>query len=181
MAKSAKDFSDRKAQREFPTCPPQKEDRRDKEYGESLLITDRGCKLLHHAALFACTRWTNLYFPGDLLGGPLRYLFGGWVDDRRLESFRLCGLGHFLPTSHIRYWKSEPTTSNVRVTNPEARMALEELGKALNLNDWWTSENTDAAACTEGPMQDELRSLNVEMAREETTGNKAFIRRSSRT
>jgi hypothetical protein len=146
MAKSPNDFSDRKRQRELPTCPPQQEDPRDTEYGKSLLITDNGCKLLHHAALFACTRWTNLYFPGDLIGGPLQQPFGPWVDDHPVQSRRLFGLGQFLPSSHIRYWKtSERSTPNARVTDPNPQTAIEQLGKALDLNEWWTPENKAAA------------------------------------
>jgi hypothetical protein len=85
MASTDEDLDHRKKQREFPTCPPQPEDQRDKEYGKPLLITRNGCRLLHHAALFACTRWTNLYFRGDPIGGPLRKLFGRGVDDHELR------------------------------------------------------------------------------------------------
>ncbi len=45
----------------------------------------------NHAAVFALTRWTNLYFPwrggfsGDPIGGPLRDTFGKWIVDIPLE------------------------------------------------------------------------------------------------
>ena len=41
----------------------------------------RTIKVLHHGALFACTRWTNLYFPGDFISGPLASVFGRGVQD----------------------------------------------------------------------------------------------------
>jgi hypothetical protein len=164
MAKDECDFCRSKRQREFPTCPPQGTDSRDEEYGESLLeVAIKGKKydvLLHHAALFACTRWTNLYFESDWIGGPPRKMFGWGILERALEPRSLRGR---LPTSHVRYW------------NESEGAALEELGKALDLNDWWTPENTVAAACMEGPVENELRTLNVEMAREETNGNTAYF------
>jgi hypothetical protein len=51
---------------------------------------NHGRTVLHHAAPFAVTRWTNLYFPvkgyllGDWFGGPLQPLFGRGVWDREV-------------------------------------------------------------------------------------------------
>jgi hypothetical protein len=128
MAKDRADFEKRRRAREFPSCPPTREDGRDTDYGQSLLeLTppDAGgvCKLLHHAAPFACTRWTNLFFPRDLVGGTLEH-FGGWIKEPTINS------PHRFP--HTRYW---------RVDEP----AHEELTKALDLDGWWTSENAEAA------------------------------------
>jgi hypothetical protein len=91
--------------RELPTCPPQLEDARDVGYLSPSYTHGGGTtsqkKLLHHAALFACTRWTNLYFEHDIIGGPLRHLFGDGVEDvplvgttRRARSL----------LSHVLYW-----------------------------------------------------------------------------
>ena len=52
----------------------------------------RSIYALHHGAPFACTRWTNLYFPaalgffGDLVGGPLSGVFGQGVRDVAVDS-----------------------------------------------------------------------------------------------
>jgi hypothetical protein len=91
MAKDVAEFKERVHDREFPCCPPTREDSRDEEYGHSLLeLTPRGasgaCKLLHHAAPFACTRWTNLFFRGDYVGGTLRH-FGSWIKEHLTAVF----------------------------------------------------------------------------------------------
>jgi hypothetical protein len=65
---------------------------------------------LHQAALFALCRWTNLYYPGDIAGGPLRDLFGVGIDDRRLEpdiATEGKSLWSLRPGSHIRYWETD--------------------------------------------------------------------------
>ena len=76
---------------EVPVCPPvprsqmvEKTDQPDREVYCSKRL---GRWVPYHAALFAATRWTNLYFPaergfwGDWFGGPLRGLFGPGVLD----------------------------------------------------------------------------------------------------
>jgi hypothetical protein len=129
MAKDQDDFNERKRQREFPSCPPRAEDDRDRDYGQSLLDVqpvgaEKSCRLLHHGALFACTRWTNLYFPNDRIGGSLRDLFGDWICEPSLQS------RYFF--SHTRYWNADEP-------------ALEQLKKSLDLDGWWTAENAEAA------------------------------------
>jgi hypothetical protein len=61
----------------------------------------------HHAALFAVTRWTNLFFEasagglrGDIVGGPIAPVFGPWVLDVPLRS------GTWL-RAHTGYWRSD--------------------------------------------------------------------------
>lgn len=128
MAKGSGDFEARKEDREFPSCPPAVEGKADKDYGHSLLeFTAPGAKspsrMLHHAAAFACTRWTNLYFPGDLVGGTVEP-FGKWIKEPAIQST------HWFP--HTRYWhRQEP--------------ALQQLRTALDLDAWWTAENSEIA------------------------------------
>jgi hypothetical protein len=63
---------------------------------------------LHHAALFACTRWTNFYFPtlagffGDPVGGPMSPWFGRGVRDIPLRSGNLWMDRTVL--AHTAYW-----------------------------------------------------------------------------
>ncbi len=55
LAANEDDLKERLRQREYPSCPPQANDARDRQYDKSLLTTKTGCNLLHHAAPFACT------------------------------------------------------------------------------------------------------------------------------
>jgi hypothetical protein len=110
MARTDEEFARKKTEREFPTCPPTLE--------TSILaglpaqrFTYRPKKkwLPHHAAVFAPTRWTNVYFDcqwvawGDVIGGPIRNAFGPGVLDIPVNT-RLRG-GLF---SHTLYWTSSP-------------------------------------------------------------------------
>jgi hypothetical protein len=126
LAESKEAFEQGKRQREFPTCPPQKEDARD--FGLLRRKCDQaGCppevRILHHGAPFAVTRWTNLFFPGDIIGGPVAPLFGSGIKDvclcpdagdRRIAAS---------VRSHTHYW------------DPGEKRACEELAQALQLNE----------------------------------------------
>jgi hypothetical protein len=115
LASGKDDLGRRKAQREFPTCPPQPNDSRDQQYGKDLLKTAGGSgRFLHHAAPFASTRWTNLYFDRDIIGGSIEEL-GTWIDNRPLDS-----RGVF---PHTKYWQTGRDHT--------------ALNCALNLVDWW--------------------------------------------
>lgn len=69
----------------------------------------------HHAAVFALTRWTNLYYPGDIFGASVAPLFGPGVQDQRLQP-EPGELGHAWQAwprwpwrvgSHVRYWHAQ--------------------------------------------------------------------------
>jgi len=104
--------------REFPTCPP------ILEKGKFSYPPDKKQRRPHHAAVFAPTRWTNLYFPsrfvlfGDLIGGPICPLFGWGVRDLPVHTNLRCGFA-----SHTLYWtpgKGKSTASHIQ----ELRAAL---------------------------------------------------------
>ena len=85
-------------------------------------------------ALFACTRWTNIYFPtrfavfGDFVAGPLRRWFGPGIWDRSVTSrrfFRRC-----TPQAHTSYWRPEASSGRT----PGGPQALDALVQALDLN-----------------------------------------------
>jgi len=106
MADAKYPWGDRTRSREMPTCPPQLEDARDIGFLAPQYQLPDGTwtaskSLLHHGALFACTKWTNLYFMADIIGGPLRPLFGDGVKDVPLD-----GSAPWSNTkvSHIKYW-----------------------------------------------------------------------------
>lgn len=90
-----KQFDQRVARRELPTCPPQPElNPRNNVNNQTLWFSwnNRGKRVLDHAAPFAVVRWTNMWFPADLrffgdwFGGPLRPLFGNGILDIELRS-----------------------------------------------------------------------------------------------
>lgn len=107
LAGDAQDLRQRFEQRELPTCPPALE--RTTAAGEPVRrFTYRDAErrtLLHQAAGFAPTRWTNLYFParwvvwGDLVGGPAAPVFGPGVLDVPVRTTHWGGL-----LGHTRYW-----------------------------------------------------------------------------
>lgn len=85
LADSREDLRSRQASRVLPVCPPTLEyDGGTKlfhfSYGPDNDPAQR--RLPHHAALFAYTRWTNIYSDhrmillGDLISGPLAKVFG---------------------------------------------------------------------------------------------------------
>ncbi len=140
LASDSRDFDDRKQQRELPTCPPVVD---NKSYGYTaapiaLPDTDREYTphLLHHAAAFAVTRWSNLYFPayaglfGDFIGGPLRKVLGFGIQDIpvRSRSWR-----RFTPLTHSDYWNKARSTGQV-LHGSGLKDALEALKDALGLN-----------------------------------------------
>jgi len=112
LARNNKEFERKVTDREYPRCLPVLEkvdghlrfsfDPRDKE-GKKI-----GAYLPHHAAVFALTRWTNLYFPvkkffwGDFIAGPLRDVLGSGIRDVPVYINEKQHSG-FL--SHSRYWK----------------------------------------------------------------------------
>jgi hypothetical protein len=133
MAADRDELEERVTQREYPSCPPQPNDDRDQQYGTSLLTTTAGCRLLHHAALFACTRWTNLYFDKDFIGGPIDDL-GEWIVNKQVPPQG--------PFPHARYWRDASH--------------LGHLLAALDLDGWWTDERNTSIALAAQDRDSEL-------------------------
>jgi hypothetical protein len=126
FAANTQEWAALKRERMYPTSPPQAEDDRDsgrlvQRFDFPTQARHGEVSILHHAALFACTRWTNLYFRGDWIGGPLGAdaLFGAGVRDVPLQPHS--PWSRWTPASHVRYWHAgEPH-------------ALLELAQALRL------------------------------------------------
>lgn len=100
LARNETEFESRKKDRETPSCPPIPE--KLKPWRLHFFDGSKKLKSPHHAAVFAPTVWTNIYFEyrfpffGDPIGGPLKSLFGKGVEDWSLpagRSFR-----------HTKYW-----------------------------------------------------------------------------
>ena len=102
LAGGLRDLDRKRRRRELPTCPPD----RSRHLAPGRFTVALSAELqgpydypiLHHGAHFAMTRWTNFWFPGDPVGGPLRRPFGYGIHDERLPD------GGRWPWSHTRYW-----------------------------------------------------------------------------
>lgn len=132
--------------RVFPTCPPVTEEENGprrtvrevfsyaKPYADVVTGETRTLRVPHHAAPFAFTRWTNLYFPctgllrGDPVGGPLAGTFGDWIDDRALDHPGAGALGF----AHTLYWDdTTPSTTHLDVLR--ASLRLDASGELVEL------------------------------------------------
>jgi hypothetical protein len=115
LARHADDLREKERSRELPRCLPELEASQHKPPKRLFSYpSDKDERVPHHAAVFAPTRWTNLYFPsrfivfGDIVGGPLARLFGKGIKDVPVSTHKRCG---FL--SHTFYWK--PDSKDVHI------------------------------------------------------------------
>jgi len=114
LAHSKVDFDRKKSQREFPTSPPHL-DKEDDHYafeatyknikGEEAKIMN-----LHHAAHFAETQWTNIYYYNDWIGGALKDQFGPGILDIEVRA-KNKWTATIPMASHTKYWDSKETVS----------------------------------------------------------------------
>jgi hypothetical protein len=96
LAGSPAQLNRKQAEREFPTCPPVT------EYETKFHFSVDGADFLHHAAPFALTRWTNLSFRKDFVGGNI-CAFGPGIENHYLKSESV--LRNSIPfLSHTTYW-----------------------------------------------------------------------------
>ena len=128
LARDRADLSAKFAAREYPTCPPMPElQRKDHAISYSFLYSDGERRIPHHAAPFALTRWTNLYFPcralvgGDLIGGPVAPVFGPGVKDIQVHTARRFGL-----FAHTLYW-SDPRPGDDHIVQLLAALRIAEV------------------------------------------------------
>jgi hypothetical protein len=135
MAKNAEDFTQKKLQRELPLCPPILEGNPPRRFSYQTdyfdkFNTSKSTHVLHHAACFAVTRWSNLYFPssrlftGDCIGGPLAPVFGPGIRDVQVSTHARYG---FL--SHKFYWNMDDRDKKCPEKDP-----VSQLRKALGLD-----------------------------------------------
>ncbi|MEW8427637.1 MAG: hypothetical protein AB2654_18860 [Candidatus Thiodiazotropha sp.] len=130
------------ALREYPSCLPALEqkirttdaDNRHFSYGPQASRTNnKEVKIPHHAALFAMTRWKNLYFPckyilwGDLIGGPIPKTLGKEILNQPVGTEVRNG---FL--THRFYWSSSDWKPG---SDDERQEAVSALRDALDLVD----------------------------------------------
>lgn len=117
LGRSGTEFARKKDEREFPTCPPAFEEITVEGLKQKKFTFKSGDSWVqHHAAVFAPTRWTNLYFPcrwtlwGDLIGGPLAPSFGRGIRDIAVKTTLRLGM-----LSHPLYWSFRNETTNVKL------------------------------------------------------------------
>lgn len=154
MAESRDDLRARQRDRLLPTCPPTLEydgttKMRHFTYSNERKRKPDDCRTPHHAALFAYTRWTNLYsdekaiLTGDLISGPLGDAFGLEEEAGVVSGIRDIGVlpalnangevaeGHRRPFfSHNDYWALDKGTEGGSVAVPHH---IAELRRALRL------------------------------------------------
>ncbi|QGY39029.1 hypothetical protein GM415_02380 [Pseudodesulfovibrio cashew] len=115
LAKTPAEFLERKQELEYPSCPPMPTEQT--HYLEHYTDPHLSLRIPHHGALFASTRWTNLFFPyhslilGDVIGGALADSLGQGIKDIPVQPSRAGFLRKTL-YSHVCYWEpadSEPT------------------------------------------------------------------------
>jgi hypothetical protein len=138
LARTKEELRERQREREFPTCPPVPD---EGLYSYPLIYGVNGKQrtfyALHHGAVFASTRWTNIYFPaglgffGDLVGGPLREIFGHGVRDVPVDSAEWNGWLKRLPMIHTHYWSKR--TLPLGTDDSPTAWALKILRTALDL------------------------------------------------
>lgn len=142
MAKSEKEFAQMKEERQFPSCPPVKdiplsENDRVPEPKDHFVYGNRDKQRhLNHGTPFFPTRWTNLYFKGDFIGGPINSQFGPGVRDievKHNKESKWWWFHKFSPLAHNHYWASV-TDSNTIHLNKEY-CSIKEIYTAMRLND----------------------------------------------
>jgi pimeloyl-ACP methyl ester carboxylesterase len=99
--------------RELPTCPPDRS--RTLKPGRFVVPLEAEAhmihgdrEILHHAAYFAITGWTNIWFRTDWIGGPVIKPFGNGIDDCKLTSSPW-----FFVTAHTSYWDPRRGTKSL--------------------------------------------------------------------
>ena len=116
LAGNRADLERRQHERELPTSPPHREDRQHFSFQRPVRDGKRGPRpwVLDHAAVFALTTWTNLYFPcrhlfyGDPVGGTIGDLFGPGVRDCAVRTSLWRGwLSHTFYWTRDRGWNAE--------------------------------------------------------------------------
>ncbi|MBV7265043.1 hypothetical protein [Erythrobacter ani] len=125
LADSEESFARRKERREFPSTPPAFE-YWAKDVKQFTYPRAAPHRVPHHAAPFAPTVWTNIYFPtrylfaGDPIAGPCAPHFGPGILDVELPN-------QGMRFQHLDYWHE--------ADSPAAQAAIAALRKALNLRD----------------------------------------------
>ncbi len=128
-------FEEKVAGKEIPVCPPVLE-KGDKSllFGSQEMegVNEKGenvnntVHFLNHAAVFAVTRWTNIFFSSDFVGSDAARIFRSGVKDIKVPRKGLW----FLPGGHTNYWDAR-----------RDNLALEAIAKAIGFKQETLGEN----------------------------------------
>ncbi len=123
------EFEERKKEREYPTCPPVVDPVHQYHWpirrpGNEWEMPWKELHLLSYSSLYACIRWTNLFYSTDFVGGPLQPILGEGIQDIKVTSYRWYRWLLPYPFGHTKYWYDKPTSYK----------AMKEIEKALGLN-----------------------------------------------
>lgn len=105
LADGPKDFDDKVSSRELPTCPPDRSTTVNRGYYTVPLSTEAqpmgdDYDIIHHAAPFAITRWTNVHLKNDPVGYCLGEVLGKGIKD-----IQVCDPdGPSMFEAHNLYW-----------------------------------------------------------------------------
>lgn len=100
-------FAKLKEQREYPTCPPhfQKSEKTNIIKSSTFNVDGVAHPLVmqhfNHSSPFAVTRWTNMYYSSDYIGGPLKEAFGAGIKDIEVKTRNWFFV---YPKGHTEYW-----------------------------------------------------------------------------
>lgn len=164
-------LTEAQAERRYPTCPPQMEhDLRTGEKHFTYLPGKRAkvgvdTRIPHHAALFAFTRWTNIYSPrkwfiwGDIVSGPVGRHFGlSTTNNSSQESNKLSGIrdipvlpprdennvvkaGFKVPfMTHTKYWNMDTDVGKKQGKTPHHIAVLRKAVNLLRIKDPWKKQ-----------------------------------------
>ena len=133
------DLEQRQREREYPINPPVTDMGGQSSFRQLYELSGgerRSLLVGNEAAIFAATRWTNLYFPvrwgfkGDLVGGPLSTVFGPGILDIALRSPRnVARLRTLFPWAHSNYWR--PSAAGSQGARIERRRENRATGPSL--------------------------------------------------
>lgn len=135
LADNEADREEKQEARELPTCLPTLETAKGGSTAFSFSYTtsweengtpkSKKITVPHHAAAFAPTRWTNLYFPpaavikGDIISGPLRHVFGTGIRDVPVHTEQRSGY-----LTHTLYWSARSWAGKPESHIAELRAAI---------------------------------------------------------
>lgn len=122
LAESKLAFDERVQQRELPSNPPAREDNGGITYFQPFKKNNNSRKrdvsieIIHHAGHFAFTRWHNLYYNSDYVGGGLSEIYGSGIRDIKLPTNSFLSKIPFV--MHTRYWLA-PSKSTISYESEE--------------------------------------------------------------
>jgi hypothetical protein len=135
LARDADDLATKITNRELPSCLPDLETVRRGHVDVRRFSFDASGshRKPNHSAVFAPTRWTNLYFPcrfivrGDVIGGPIAGTLGQSVKDVAVSTSQRQGF--FL---HTLYWNPDKTGTSPHIAALRAALDLADDSGVLN-------------------------------------------------